>query len=140
MHASITKAFRRFNLFGFTGTPIFAENAPTGGGPVLKTTEQVFGEKLHTYTIVDAITDKNVLPFRIDYVDTVRVGAVDDKQVSAIDTEKALLDPRRVAGVASYVSEHLNHKTRRDPPYEHPAVPHLPAPSRGTRRAAQLPA
>src|SRR5690625_2349890 len=101
MHAAITKAFRRFNLFGFTGTPIFAENAPTGGGPVLKTTEQVFGEKLHTYTIVDAITDKNVLPFRIDYVDTVRVGAVDDKQVSAIDTEKALLDPRRVAGVAS---------------------------------------
>jgi len=138
MHAAITKAFRRFNLFGFTGTPIFAENAPTGGGPVLKTTEQVFGEKLHTYTIVDAITDKNVLPFRIDYVDTVRVGAVDDKQVSAIDTEKALLDPRRVAGVVSYVLEHFNQKTRRESSYEHSVVTNVAASSRGRRRVEQV--
>ena len=93
MHTAITKAFKRYNLFGFTGTPIFAINAASGGNPRLKTTEQAFGDKLHTYTIVDAITDKNVLPFRIDYVSTVQVGSVTDKQVSAIDTERALLDP-----------------------------------------------
>src|SRR5690625_1069557 len=137
MHAAITKAFRRYNLFGFTGTPIFAANAPSGGGPVLKTTEQVFGEKLHTYTIVDAITDKNVLPFRIDYVDTVRIGAVEDKQVSAIDTEKALLDPRRVAGVVSYVLEHFNQKTRRESSYEHTVVTNVVASSRTRRRVEQ---
>ena len=91
MHTDITRAFKHYNLFGFTGTPIFAANAGSGGNPQLKTTEQAFGDKLHTYTIVDAITDRNVLPFRIDYVNTIRVGNVDDKQVSSIDTEKALL-------------------------------------------------
>lgn len=114
MHAQITKAFRRYNLFGFTGTPIFAENAGSGGNPKLKTTEQAFGEKLHTYTIVDAITDKNVLPFRIDYVNTISLPeGLTDKQVSAIDTEKALLDPERIRQVARYVLEHFNQKTRR---------------------------
>ena len=72
MHTDITRAFKRYNLFGFTGTPIFAANAGSGGNPQLRTTEQAFGDKLHTYTIVDAITDKNVLPFRIDYVNTVK--------------------------------------------------------------------
>ena len=81
MHTAITKAFRRYNLFGFTGTPIFAANSGSGGNPRLKTTEQAFGDKLHTYTIVDAITDKNVLPFRIDYVNTIKVGDVTDKRV-----------------------------------------------------------
>ena len=91
---AITKAFRRYHLFGFTGTPIFAANAGSGGVPGLKTTEQAFGDKLHSYTIVDAIADKNVLPFRIDYVNTVAEAAgVADKQVAAIDTERALLDP-----------------------------------------------
>ena len=99
MHTAITKAFRRYHLFGFTGTPIFADNAGTSGNPKLRTTEQAFGEKLHTYTIVDAISDKNVLPFRIDYVNTIRAAdAVADKQVSAIDTERALLAPERIAG------------------------------------------
>ena len=74
MHTAITKAFKRYHLFGFTGTPIFAVNAASGGNPRLRTTEQAFGERLHTYTIVDAITDKNVLPFRIDYVNTIKVG------------------------------------------------------------------
>src|SRR5690625_968796 len=135
MHAAITKAFRRFNLFGFTGTPIFAENAPTGGGPVLKTTEQVFGEKLHTYTIVDAITDKNVLPFRIDYVDTVRVGNPEDKQVSAIDTEKALLDPRRISEIVKYTLEHFDQKARRASSYQHSVVTNVVESSRTSRRA-----
>ncbi|EAR26112.1 type I restriction-modification system endonuclease [marine actinobacterium PHSC20C1] len=113
MHTAITKAFKRYNLFGFTGTPIFAANSGSGGNPQLKTTEQAFGEKLHTYTIVDAITDKNVLPFRIDYVNTIKIGAVDDKQVSAIDTERALLAPQRVRQVVSYVLEHFDQKTKR---------------------------
>ncbi|NTW39058.1 MAG: type I restriction endonuclease subunit R, partial [Cellulomonadaceae bacterium] len=117
MHAAITKAFTRYHLFGFTGTPIFAENAGTGGNPTLRTTAQAFGDKLHTYTIVDAINDKNVLPFRIDYVNTVKVGAVVDKQVPAIDTEKALLDSARVRMVTQYVLDHFDQKTKRNQTY-----------------------
>ncbi|NLD88077.1 MAG: type I restriction endonuclease subunit R, partial [Clostridiales bacterium] len=67
MHRAITKSFKNYHIFGFTGTPIFAANAGSGGSPLLRTTEQAFGEKLHTYTIVDAINDGNVLPFRIDF-------------------------------------------------------------------------
>ena len=70
MHTAITKAFNKYHIFGFTGTPIFAANSSSGGNPHLKTTEQAFGKKLHAYTIVDAINDKNVLPFRIDYINT----------------------------------------------------------------------
>jgi type I restriction enzyme R subunit len=118
MHTQITKAFKRYNLFGFTGTPIFAENAGSGGNPRLKTTEQAFGDKLHTYTIVDAINDKNVLPFRIDYVNTIKLPeGVTDKQVSAIDTEKALLDPERIRQVVAYIREHFDQKTRRSEHY-----------------------
>lgn len=118
MHTSITKAFKRYNLFGFTGTPIFAENAGTAGSPKLRTTEQAFGEKLHTYTIVDAISDKNVLPFRIDYVNTIKLPeGITDKQVSAIDTERALLAPERVRQVVSYALEHFDQKTRRSEHY-----------------------
>lgn len=113
MHTAITKAFKRYNLFGFTGTPIFAENSGSGGNPQLKTTEQAFGDKLHTYTIVDAINDKNVLPFRIDYVNTIKVGTTGDKQVSAIDTENALLAPARVSQVTNYILEHFDQKTKR---------------------------
>ncbi|WP_454173139.1 type I restriction endonuclease subunit R [Microbacterium maritypicum] len=113
MHTAITRAFKRYNLFGFTGTPIFAANSGSGGNPQLKTTEQAFGEKLHTYTIVDAITDKNVLPFRIDYVNTIKVGNVIDKQVSAIDTEKALLAPERISRIVKYTLDHFDQKTKR---------------------------
>ena len=120
MHTEITRAFRRYNLFGFTGTPIFAENSGSGGNPLRRTTEQAFGEKLHTYTIVDAISDRNVLPFRIDYINTIKTGAgIKDKQVSAIDTERALLAPERVAQVASYIIEHFDQKTRRSSTYRH---------------------
>lgn len=117
MHTAITKAFKRYNLFGFTGTPIFAANSGSGGNPHLKTTEQAFGEKLHTYTIVDAITDKNVLPFRVDYVNTVKVGAVVDKQVSAIDTETALLASERISKIVAYTREHFDQKTKRTEGY-----------------------
>jgi type I restriction enzyme R subunit len=118
MHTAITKAFKRYNLFGFTGTPIFSVNAASGGNPQLRTTEQAFGEKLHTYTIVDAITDKNVLPFRIDYVNTIKLPeGVVDEQVSAIDTEKALLAPERIRQIVGYTLEHFDQKTRRAEQY-----------------------
>jgi type I restriction enzyme, R subunit len=114
MHVAIEKAFKRYHLFGFTGTPIFAENAGTSGNPRLRTTEQAFGDRLHTYTIVDAIDDRNVLPFRLDYVNTIRLPAqLTDKQVSAIDTEQAMLAPERIRQVVAYVREHFDQKTKR---------------------------
>ncbi|WP_435300291.1 type I restriction endonuclease subunit R [Timonella sp. A28] len=136
MHSAITKAFKCYNLFGFTGTPIFAANASSGGNPQLKTTEQAFGDKLHTYTIVDAITDKNVLPFRIDYVNTVSVGNIKDAQVSAIDTERALLDPKRISEIVKYTLEHFDQKTKRASSYEHSVVTNIPDSTR-TRRQAE---
>jgi type I restriction enzyme R subunit len=118
MHTAITKAFKRYHLFGFTGTPIFAANSASGGNPQLRTTEQAFGDKLHTYTIVEAITDKNVLPFRIDYVNTVKaMEGIADKQVSAIDKENALLATERVRQVVSYILEHFDQKTKRSEHY-----------------------
>ena len=114
MHAEITQAFKRYHLFGFTGTPIFTENAGSAGHPLRCTTEQAFGEKLHTYTIVDAIGDKNVLPFRIDYINTIKTAPViRDKQVAAIDTERALLAPERIEKIVGYIREHFDQKTRR---------------------------
>lgn len=118
MHVSIKKAFSNYNLFGFTGTPIFAANSSSGNNPSLRTTEQAFGVKLHTYTIVDAITDKNVLPFRVDYVNTIKMPEqLVDHEVSAIDTEKALLAPERITKIAQYILEHFNQKTRRNGTY-----------------------
>lgn len=119
MHAAITKAFKNYHLFGFTGTPIFAVNASSGGRPDFKTTEQAFGEKLHTYTIVDAIADKNVLPFKVDYVSTVREAEnIEDKKVSGIDREAALAAPERLANIVSYIREHFDQKTKRNSFYK----------------------
>jgi len=73
MHRAITKSFRNYHIFGFTGTPIFAANSGSGGNSLTMTTEQVFGERLHAYTIVDAINDGNVLPFRIDFINTIKM-------------------------------------------------------------------
>ena len=118
MHVAIKKAFSNYNLFGFTGTPIFAANSSSGNNPSLRTTEQAFGVKLHTYTIVDAITDKNVLPFRVDYVNTIKMPELlVDREVSAIDTEKALLAPERITKIAQYILEHFDQKTRRNDTY-----------------------
>ncbi|MGI6792638.1 type I restriction endonuclease subunit R [Aminivibrio sp.] len=114
MHAKIVKSFRNCHLFGFTGTPIFAANAGSGGNPLLRTTPQAFGDKLHTYTIVDAINDGNVLPFRIDYINTVKMkDGVKDKNVQAIDTEKALAAPDRIREVVNYILDHFDQKTKR---------------------------
>lgn len=114
MHSAITKNFKKYNLFGFTGTPIFAQNAGTGGDMRLKTTQQAFGDKLHTYTIVDAINDENVLPFRIDYVNTIKEKeGILDQQISAIDREKAMASPERISQVVKYILEHFDQKTKR---------------------------
>ena len=115
MHENITKRFRNYHIFGFTGTPIFAKNARSGGNPSLRTTEQAFGEKLHTYTIVDAINDENVLPFRIDYINTVKSkDGGNDKRVEAINTESALLAPARISEVVAYILDHFDQKTKRN--------------------------
>lgn len=119
MHGEITRVFKRYHLFGFTGTPIFADNAGTGGNPLRRTTEQAFGDKLHTYTIVDAINDKNVLPFRIDYINTIKASDhIKDKKVPAIDTERALLAPERISQIVGYIREHFDQKTKRAASYK----------------------
>ena len=118
MHTNIIKHFKNYHIFGFTGTPIFAINAGTGGNPELRTTEQAFGAKLHTYTIVDAINDGNVLPFRIDYINTIKQkDNKKDKQVSAIDTEEALASQERISEVVKYILEHFDQKTMRNSYY-----------------------
>jgi type I restriction enzyme, R subunit len=117
MHLDIIKSFKRYYIFGFTGTPIFALNTTTHNKfPTLKTTEQVFGRKLHTYTIVNAIHDGNVLPFRIDYLNTAKASEEikDDEEVFNIKREEALLDPRRIAENVKYVLEHFAQKTKRN--------------------------
>ena len=120
MHREITRAFKRYHLFGFTGTPIFADNASSNRNPKYRTTEQVFGDKLHAYTIVDAINDKNVLPFRIDYINTIRsASGIEDKQVSAIATEEALQNPERIKQVVAYILKRFDQKTKRDRGYHH---------------------
>ena len=114
MHQAITKSFKNYHIFGFTGTPIFAANAGSGSNPLLRTTEQAFGEKLHTYTIVDAINDENVLPFRIDFINTIKMpDYINDKKVYSIDREKALADPQRISEIVSYILEHFDQKTKR---------------------------
>ncbi len=114
MHLAITKSFKNYHLFGFTGTPIFAANAGLVGNPLLRTTAQAFGDKLHTYTIVDAINDGNVLPFRIDFINTIKTpDHINDKQVYGIDSEKALSDPKRISDIVAYILEHFDQKTKR---------------------------
>lgn len=117
MHKDIKRAFRNYHLFGFTGTPIFNENRATGAAAI-RTTAQVFGDRLHEYTITDAITDGNVLPFRLEYHRTVQLKeGIVDKQVPAIATEEALLDPRRVGQIVTYILEHFDQKTKRNAHY-----------------------
>ena len=119
MHKMIVQNFKNYHLFGFTGTPIFAKNAGKTTNPDFCTTEQAFGEKLHTYTIVDAINDGNVLPFRIDYINTIKAKeGMTDKEVEAINTEEALSSPERVSNVVSYIIEHFDQKTKRNSFYD----------------------
>lgn len=114
MHTAIVKSFKKYHLFGFTGTPIFPENSGTVKNPHFSTTEQTFGDQLHTYTIVDAINDKNVLPFRVDYIKTMDTEEdIDDEMVWDIAREKAMMAPERIAGVTKYILDNFDRKTYR---------------------------
>lgn len=114
MHAAIVKNFKKYHLFGFTGTPIFTANAGSVSKPQFFTTEQTFGDQLHTYTIVDAINDKNVLPFRVDYVKTMdKDEDIEDEQVWDIAREKAMMAPERIHKITKYILENFDRKTYR---------------------------
>ncbi|WP_208395594.1 DEAD/DEAH box helicase family protein, partial [Helicobacter pylori] len=104
MHQTITKAFKKYHLFGFTGTPIFAANCDKNNP--LGTTEQKFGTCLHQYTIIDAIRDKNVLPFRVEYHNTIKAKEdIKDNKVRAVDEKNALLDTRRIKEITKCIVE-----------------------------------
>ena len=117
MHAAIVRKFKKYYIFGFTGTPIFTENMPRSGGNP-RTTEDVFGRKLHTYTIVDAIRDHNVLPFRVTYVSTMKSKkGIENAQVWDIEREKALMSAKRISNVTSYILEHYAQQTKQTSSY-----------------------
>lgn len=119
MHDSITHAFKRYHMFGFTGTPIFPKNSSSSGLPHLKTTEQAFGDRLHSYTIVNAINDQNVLPFRIDYIQTMKEkDGVANEKVWGIDTDAAFMSPENISNVTRYILEHFDQKTKRNSFYK----------------------
>lgn len=101
MQKDITKAFKKLYLFGFTGTPIFAANALG-----YETTQRVFGECLHRYTIIHAIRDHNVLPFRVDYHTTTK----DTTQI----TDEILLNPTRIEHITRYILDHFTTHTKRN--------------------------
>lgn len=115
MHAAIVKYFRKYYMFGFTGTPIFPANAGSNSkNPQYATTAQTFGDCLHTYTIVDAINDKNVLPFRVDYIKTMdEEDNIQDEEVWNINRQKAFEAPERISKVAHYILDHFDQKTYR---------------------------
>lgn len=114
MHTSITKKFSKYYLFGFTGTPVFSVNALKKSEAC--TTEYIFGDKLHAYTIVNAINDKNVLGFKVDYVRTMNMqheDEIDDEMVNDIDREKLMMHPERIKGVTKYILNKFDLKTYR---------------------------
>lgn len=114
MHRAITKNFKKYHLFGFTGTPIFGANAGAVRDPKLCTTEQAFGDQLHTYTIVNAINDRNVLPFHVDYIKTMdKDEGMKDEQVWDIDREKAYMAPERISLITEYILDNFDKKTYR---------------------------
>ena len=114
MHTAIVQNFKKYYMFGFTGTPIFSVNAGPTKKSQLFTTEQTFGDQLHAYTIVDAINDKNVLPFRVDYIKTMdEEEDITDEMVWNINREKAMMAPKRIELVTKYILEHFDQKTYR---------------------------
>ena len=123
MHVMITKAFKKYYIFGFTGTPIFAKNAGAGKFVNLRTTEQAFGQQLHSYTIIDAIRDKNVLKFKVDYIRTMKAkNDIDDKKVWGIETEEALAAPQRISNNVAYILDHFEQKTKRQQRYAYSVI------------------
>ena len=117
MHKAIVKKFKKYYLFGFTGTPIFPENARKIKG-ISETTEQIFGDKLHTYTIVNAIADKNVLPFKYEYVGRVDIATnVKDEKIYNIDEEKLFDNKVRISLITDYIIDHFSSKTKTSESY-----------------------
>ena len=113
-HQNIKQFFRNAQMFGFTGTPIFADNA-TGSVGLQKTTHDLFGECLHRYVIVDAIKDENVLRFAVEYVGKYkRVDTANeiDIDVEAIDTKELLDSPYRLEKITEYILAYHRQKTK----------------------------
>lgn len=127
MHDDIVKAFKKYYLFGFTGTPIFASSGESIRNLKYPTTDQTFGSRLHTYTIVDAISDRNVLPFRVDYIKTMSVDDdIVDEKVWDINREAIFLAPERIANVTKYILDNFDRKTyRRESIYSFNAVTNI---------------
>ena len=124
MHTAIIRNFKKYYIFGFTGTPIFSVNSASGGNPHLKTTAQAFGDQLHVYTVIDAINDRNVLPFKVDYIKTMSEDeSIEDEQVRDINREAAYNAPERIELVTKYILDHFNQKTyRNEKSYAHSVV------------------
>lgn len=114
-HRRITEFFTNHQMFGFTGTPIFAENAVSKDGKK-HTTKNLFHQKLHSYVITDAIKDENVLKFAVEYVGRYqkKPGSATevDIEVEGIDTKELMNSPQRLEKIADYVIQHHNVKTR----------------------------
>lgn len=106
MHTNITGFFNKVQYFGFTGTPIFSDNSNNN-----KTTADLFGERLHTYSIKNAIGDENVLGFSVEYIRTFKGKDIADTEVEAIDTKEVLEDPIRLELITDYIITNHNRKT-----------------------------
>ncbi len=124
MHEQIIKKFKKYYIFGFTGTPIFEENASknyfvnSDKNLELKTTQSTFGACLHFYTILNAIKDKNVLPFKVSYHSTMKqIESDSDKKILTIDRESSLLNDERIEKITSYILENFNRHTKRQNAY-----------------------
>jgi len=110
---NIKKKFKKFYQFGFTGTPIFVENALGS-----QTTASVFGREIHSYVITDAIRDEKVLKFKVDYND-VRPkfksfeSEQDEKKLTAAENKEALLNPERIKEISQYILNNFDRKTHR---------------------------
>ena len=119
MHTAITKKFKKYYIFGFTGTPIFSDNAIMTGRADKTTTQQVFGKRLHTYTIINAISDQNVLPFHLEYVRTMREkDGVEDAPIEDIDRDRIMRDPRYISNIVTYIIKNFGKKTKRNSTYQ----------------------
>lgn len=110
---NIKRKFKRFYQFGFTGTPIFPQNASGA-----ETTASVFGRELHSYVITDAIRDEKVLKFKVDYNDVrPKFKAIeteqDEKKLTAAENRQALLHSQRIAEISQYILTHYRQKTHR---------------------------
>ncbi|WP_460798763.1 HsdR family type I site-specific deoxyribonuclease [Microbacterium sp. GXF0217] len=110
---NLTKRFKRFYQFGFTGTPIFPQNAQGAD-----TTASVFGRELHSYVITDAIRDDKVLKFKVDYNDVrpqfkVIESEQNEKKLSAAENRQALLHPDRIREITEYILSSFRQKTHR---------------------------